>query len=152
MNQGKQANVTGRNLERQIREIILSTGYKEIKNKEFVYMNCFFENVFSNHCFIGKSIYDTNLYVDFLLYHADKYPNKLAMEIKWQQVPGSVDEKFPYIIENIKKKFPCPAIIILDGNGYKKGAKKWLEEQIDDKFLGVYSLMNFIKWANNGLI
>ena len=151
MNQGRQANITGRMSENQIRERIKSAGYMEIKNKDFsIHTKSFFNNIFVRQCLIGTGIYGTKLYADLLLYHKEKHPNKLAIEIKWQQVSGSVDEKFPYIVENIKKKFPCSGIIILDGNGYKKGAKKWLEDQVDNKFLGVYSLSGFIKWANNG--
>ena len=151
MNQGKQANKTGRNLEHQIKEVLVSSGYNEIKDKKlFLDDLVFFEKVFSIHCYIGNSIYGTKLFTDIILYHPEKYPNRLAIEIKWQQVSGSVDEKFPYIIENVKKRFPCPAIIILDGDGYKLGAKKWLEDQIDNKFLGVYSLSEFIKFTNNG--
>ena len=103
--QGRQANITGRNLENQIKQNILSKGYEEIKNKEFINMNFLSEKVFSHHCFIGNSIYDTKLYVDFLLYHREKHPNKLAIEIKWQQVSGSVDEKFPLGFTTILSTF-----------------------------------------------
>ena len=151
MNQGRQANLTGKYLEDPIRERIISSGYKEVDNKQFsINTPYFFNKLIVKHCYIGKSIYGTKMYTDILLYHNEKHPNKLAIECKWQQVSGSVDEKFPYIIENIKYVFPCPCIIVLDGGGYKRGAKQWLERQVDDKFLGVYSLAEFIVWANKG--
>ena len=84
------------------------------------------------------------------MYNKLKFPDKLAAEIKWQEVSGSVDEKFPYILENIRKKSPFKTIIIMDGDGFKEGIKEWLYSQVDDKFIGVFSLTEFIKWVNHG--
>lgn len=151
MNQGRQANLTGKYLENPIRERILGEGYVEIENKKFsITTQPIFNSWFVRHCHIGNSIYDTKIYTDILLYDIEKHPCMLAIECKWQQVSGSVDEKFPYVIENIKHMFPCPAIVILDGGGYKKGSEEWLRKQVDNKFLGVYSLAEFIAWANKG--
>ena len=151
MNQGQHANLTGKFLENQVQKRVSDSGYDVIENKKFdINTTWLFNNIYIKHCYICDSIYDTKMYTDILLFHKDKHPNKLAIEIKWQQVPGSVDEKYPYIVENIKHAFPCPAIIILDGGGYKIGAKQWLKRQIDDKLIGVYSLVEFMAWANNG--
>lgn len=55
-------------------------------------------------------------------------------------------------MHNIKEKSPYPAIIILDGEGYKEKAKKWLKSQIDKKLIGVFNMGEFIKWSNQGNI
>jgi hypothetical protein len=47
-----------------------------------------------------------------------------------------------------------PTIIILDGNGYKKTAMKWLKDQADPKraLIGVYNMAEFQKLVNNGFL
>ena len=58
------------------------------------------------------------------------------------------DEKYPYTVQNIKELSLYPAIILLDGEGYKGGAKEWLKKQIDKKLLGVFNIGEFTKWVN----
>jgi len=52
-------------------------------------------------------------------------------------------EKFPFLIENIKKN-KLQTIIIIDGGGYKNSALKWLKE----KNQHTYSLSEFISTIN----
>ncbi|MBU1628302.1 DNA adenine methylase, partial [bacterium] len=87
---------------------------------------------------------------DFLLYHPELYRECLVIESKWQQTPGSVDEKFPYLSMNIKEKFPYKAIVVADGDGYKEGAIKWIRNQVGDKLLGVFNMKEFQTWSNKG--
>jgi len=150
MNQGQQANSNGRIMEKQICERIKSSGYKEKDKKSFLQQTELFPNnpIFTQQCCICKSIYNTPYKVDFILYDPYKHPYCLAFEIKWQEKSGSVDQKYPYTVQNIKEKFPCPAIIIIDGNGYRQGALNWLKQQIDDKLIGVFNIVDFFKWAN----
>lgn len=153
MTQGQQANLTGSILEKQVINRIKNAGYKQIQNKNrdfYRVKELPVDKIFVQHCFIGDSIYGEAMKVDILLYHKTKYPDKLAIEIKWQQVSGSVDEKYPYLVSNIKEVFPCRAIIVIDGGGYKKGALKWLKNQTNLKLIGVFSLSEFLKWVNKG--
>jgi hypothetical protein len=82
---------------------------------------------------IARSIYDTKLYCDFVLFHPTRHPDNLIIESKWQQSRGSVDEKFPFLVANIRDRYPHATIIVLDGGGYKKQADLWLRAQIDGK-------------------
>ena len=101
---------------------------------------------------IGESIYGHPMACDFLIKGLEEYPKGLIIESKWQASGGSVDEKFPYLVENIMKRFPCPAIIILAGGGAKAGAVKWLRAQVDgQKLVGVMTLEGFMTWAMNNL-
>jgi len=152
MNQGRQANINGRVLENQIKERILSEKYQEIKGKEFFnHIGLLpYKKVFSYQCCICNSIYDTPYKVDFIVYNPEKHTDCLAFEIKWQATSGSVDQKYPYLVCNIKERFPCPAIIVLDGNGYRKQALDWLKNQIDDKLVNVFTIVDFLNWANGG--
>lgn len=73
----------------------------------------------------------------------------LSIECKWQDVGGSADEKYPYLVANIKKRFPCPAIIVVDGGGPKPGAIQWLKSQVDGvKLLHVFNLAEFCSFVN----
>lgn len=144
--QGKQANSNGKNFEDQVISRIAAAGYYQIKSESQNHGDKYFVPQYK----LCNGIYGTQLKTDILLFDKIKYPLKLAIEIKWQQTSGSVDEKYPYLVINIKKMFPCPAIIIIDGGGYKEGALNWLKGQIDNKLIGVYDLSGFLKWANSG--
>ena len=73
----------------------------------------------------------------------------MVIESKWQQSSGSVDEKFPYLVLNIRERYPCATIIVLDGGGFKKGAEEWLRRQVNDKLVHVFNMMEFQKWSNS---
>jgi hypothetical protein len=100
---------------------------------------------------IGHSIYDLPINADFWVRGADGFPDGLAIEVKWQQSTGSVDEKFPYLVLNIRERYPCPAIVIADGGGQRSGALQWLRSQVDGNLIGVYSVTEFLVWANRHL-
>ena len=149
MKQGTRANWTGNSLEEIIQGSLERKGYKFIEKKKFEAARYLDQAVYTRKYQVAKSIYDTDLYCDFILYHPKKSPACLIIEAKWQESAGSVDEKFPFLVANIKEKYPSAAIIVLDGGGYKKGADKWLRAQIDGKLIHVFNLMEFQKWANS---
>lgn len=129
MTQGGQANKSGRCAEDVIASI-LHTAHCD----------------FSRQAAVGRTIYGHELRVDFLVTNLDEFPGGLVIESKWQDQPGSADEKFPYLVENIRT-MKIPAVVVLHGNGYRAGAAQWLRLQIDNKHLvAVYSLEEFHKW------
>ena len=88
-----------------------------------------------------------------------KFDCEIRIECKWQQSNGSVDEKFPYLYLNCIEAMPEKEIVIIvDGDGAKAGAITWLQETVkskkytsdsnNDKTIHVFSLAEFIKWAN----
>ena len=88
-----------------------------------------------------------------------KFDCEIRIECKWQQSNGSVDEKFPYLYLNCIEAMPEKEIVIIvDGGGAKVGAITWLQETVkskkytsdynNDKIIHVFSLAEFIKWAN----
>lgn len=95
-----------------------------------------------------KTIYNTDLKCDFIVYHPEKQKECIVIECKWQQSGGSVDEKYPFLVENLKKQSPYKSIIILDGNEYKKGAENWLRKQADKKLLHIFNMSEFKVWSN----
>lgn len=145
---GSTANYTGKILEKFIEDRLLERGYTFIHNKKFK-PACYLEqSIYSKQYFLGKSIYETNIYCDFVLYHPEKWRNCLIIETKWQQSGGSVDEKYPYLILNIQMRYPHKTILILDGEGYKKGAEDWIKSQQGNNLLKVFNMNEFNKWAN----
>jgi hypothetical protein len=100
---------------------------------------------------IGASIYGLPLLTDFWVRGAPGYPEGLAIEVKWQQSTGSVDEKFPYLVLNIQQCYPCPALVVADGGGQRPGALRWLRGAVSGNLLAVYSLAEFMAWANRHL-
>lgn len=100
---------------------------------------------------IGLGIYGLPIFADFFLAGAPHFPTGLAIEVKWQQSPGSVDEKFPYLVHCIQACYPCPTVIVADGGGQRPGALQWLRGQCQGKLLAVYTLVEFLAWANRQL-
>lgn len=145
---GLTANYTGNILEKFVKDRLNEREYAFVPKDKFRAM-CYLEQpIYTQQFPIAKSIYDAQIYCDFIIYHPEKYPNCLIVECKWQQSKGSVDEKFPYTVANIKEKYPHVSIIILDGEGYKKQAKQWLIKQVEGNLLHVFNMMEFQKWVN----
>ncbi len=90
------------------------------------------------------------MYCDFVIYHPEKHHKCLVIESKWQQTGGSVDEKYPYAILNIQMRYPYKTILLLDGDGYKKGAEKWIKRQVGNNLVQVFNMSGFQTWANKG--
>lgn len=133
--QGQQANKTGQSAEDTIYCILVRRGLQVETQKD-----------------IAVSIYGTGIKTDIYIAPCDLFPYGLAIESKWQGSSGSVDEKFPYLVENIRTRFPCPCIVILDGGGYREGAAEWLRCQVDGQHLvGVFTFAEFLSWCNHNL-
>lgn len=97
---------------------------------------------------VGRTIYGTDLRSDFVFQNVAEYPNGVAVESKWQDVGGSVDEKFPYLVANIRECYPLPVIVVVHGGGCRPGAVAWLRRHCDGRqFVGVWTLEEFISWA-----
>ena len=155
MRQGTRANFTGKQLEGVIDGILKNKGYTLVKTKDFPILKEVGsraaevnERIFSRQYPLCKSVYDTDIKCDFVLYYPQKHSDGLVIEAKWQQSGGSVDEKYPFLVLNIKEKYPYPTVIVLDGGGYKKTAEEWLRAQVDSKLIHVFNMQEFLIWAN----
>lgn len=105
-----------------------------------------------------NTIYNHKGKTEFLLV-SERYKLSIRIECKWQQSNGSVDEKLPYLYLNCIETMPENRIIIvIDGDGWKKGAIAWLKTAVadkkytttlnHDKEIQVFALQEFITWAN----
>lgn len=133
--QGRQANMSGKAAEGTIYCIVRERGYRV-----------------EREAFIGQNIYGGDIRADFLIEGVAVFPDGLIIESKWQETAGSADEKFVYLVENIKKRYPCPTIIVYGGKGFRSGAVEWLKAQADGKRLyRVMSLEEFLAWTIRNL-
>ena len=98
---------------------------------------------------VGQSIYEPYvLRSDFVVTNLAAFPLGLAIESKWQDRQGSVDEKFPFLAMNIKTRYRVPAIVVVAGGSCRPGALDWLRRQCDgSQLIAVVSLDEFISWA-----
>lgn len=133
-----------------VEDTLLERGYQFVNKNRFRAATYLEQPIYSKHVNIAKSIYRTPMNCHFVVYHPHKHPDCLVVESKWQKMSGSVDEKFPYLVSNIKEKYPYSCIILLDGGGYRKGAEKWLRDQVGSNLLNVFSRSEFTDWASAG--
>ena len=146
-----QANYTATVLERFIVSRLDDCGYQFIPRNRYVPAHILGQPIFTRKFHVGKSIYGTNQFCDFICYHPERWPHNLIIESKWQQTGGSDDEQYPYLVLNIQIQYQCPTILVLDGGGYKKGAESWIRSQVGHgNFLHVFNMREFAAWANNG--
>ena len=126
ISQGAQANLTGNRLEKFIEHSLIGCGFTKTADKTTLVnaMERFTMPSYASQVNIGQTIYGTDLVCDFLLFHPQKWPEGLVIEAKWQQVGGTVDEKYPYFVMNIWSS-EYSTILVLDGGGYRKGAEQW---------------------------
>lgn len=132
--QGRQANESGRAAEDTIYCIMKERGYTVKRQHP-----------------IGKGIYGHEIKVDFYVTGVAHFPTGLIIESKWQEVSGSADEKYAYMVENIQACYPCPAIVVYGGGGAKPGAIAYLKSKVGGNFAAAYSFEEFLTWVIRNL-
>ncbi|MDR0580569.1 MAG: hypothetical protein LBG04_00415 [Holosporaceae bacterium] len=157
---GETAIKNGEQLEDLVKKVLDDQEYQFVERNKFVLAtNGLKQKLYTQQLVICESIYSIEeckhkLRADFIVYDPGK-EGKIIIKCKSQTSAGSVDEKYPYLIENIKCKYPpsCKTIIILDAPAAKKGAKIWLKEQEKtNKKLQVFqNFSEFRAWAIKNL-
>ena len=149
----KRPEKTGKSFEKNIEAQLINLGYEKIESDSFLNLisdsKRHSNKLYSTQFNLGKNIYNSNQFVDFIISRQNGPP--LVIEAKWQQSKGSVDEKFPFLIINLKENNPYQAMIVIDGGGYRQDSVSWMKKQIDDKLIGVFSFMEFMVWSNDEL-
>jgi len=140
MNQGTKANQTGHRLEDKVEKLIttqldvVSRKYSQTKDRT---------NVLLKHVPYTNIYGSTRCRSEFLLCYKSR---RIRIECKYQQSAGSVDEKLPYLFMNFTQSIPeTEAIIVIEGNGFKIGAKEWLRKKCAGTKVSVMSLDEFTK-------
>ena len=148
---GSTANLTGRLLEEFVERFIVDRGYEKYKSKDFLgKLPNLAKKAYAKQVLVGKNTYGRDRKVDFVLYHPEIWKDGLVIECKWQGSPGSVEEKYPFLVHNIELSEQA-TIIVLDGEGYTEGAKNWLKSQTGTSYLKhVLTLGEFQRFAAKG--
>ena len=145
MNQGQKAVKSGLKLEERVEELLLSkltievSKYSQTKQRaDILLKSAPYTNIYGN----------TRCRSEFLLCHQGR---SIRIECKTQHSAGSVDEKLPYLFLNFTKAIPeKEAIIIIEGNGFKTGAKEWLKRKCKGTKVQVFSYSEFVSYVNSG--
>jgi hypothetical protein len=156
MSSGTKANKAGNLLENFVEQILRAKGYKEFWNYKataFANRKAIGGKQYMKQLPVGRTIYETVRKCDFYVINRDVFQDDLIIECKWQQVGGSVDEKYPFLLFNILKT-GIPTVILLDGQGYKPAAMRWLKDQVHEKgaLIGVWNMAEFQTKVNNGFL
>lgn len=177
MTQGARANANGQIFEMQLVPLFEGNGYVCIKYSEYKKDLQLVEKLENNpsartrtkpkhYAEMDKlvimqypftSIYGQEGKTEFLIVNRLK-SRVIRVECKWQQAAGSVDEKFPYMYLNCLYGYEeVEVVLIVDGGGYKPGARAWLERVVEDKWLvdeenpkkiSIMTISEFTAWFN----
>ena len=150
--QGGRANRASIQFKQEVEACFINCGYTRFPTRLNLLRMADTETpVYATNVKIGRNIYDSARRCDFLLIHPQKWPWGLVIEAKWQQSSGSVDEKYPFLVLNIRQSH-FKTILLLDGGGYRAGAECWLRSQVDGNLLHVFNMSQFQTWVNQGNI
>ncbi len=146
-----EGNRMGSNLEQSVERLLLQAGYDAVPSAPlFFALRDLDQAIYARQCETGRDIYGHRRRVDFILYHPRKWPDSLVIQCKWQASGGTVDEKFPFEVLSLNAD-GGPAIIVLDGGGYRRGAEQWLRGQAgNNRLIHVFSLGDFQRFASRG--
>lgn len=148
---GRRANQSGNKLEALVSTVLTQSGYVEVPRPTL--LTAPEPKRFTRQWPIGPGVYGTPIKVDFAVIGSPALPDGLIVEVKWQSVSGSVDEKLPYLALNIEQRFSFPTMVVIDGSGWKHGAIDWLKGRVPHiaNLFAVYSMSEFIAWSNQFL-
>ena len=158
MTQGGTANAFGSTLENQVISLMTNKGFVVAKYSDWINRPESYGGELLLKRVPYTSIYGHCAHTEFLI-HSELHGLDVRVECKWQQVTGSVDEKFPYLYLNCVERMPeLEIIIIVDGGGAKPQSTSWLRtvvnerrymgEQHQNKSISVMTLTQFIVWVN----
>lgn len=159
--QGNIANNSGNVLEQMVISTLSAKGFEVVMYRAWIKNPSRYgsELVLKNVPY--QTIYGHYGNTEFLL-KSQTRSLEIRIECKWQQSAGSVDEKFPYLYLNCIESMPeNDIIVIVDGDGYKLGALKWLKDAVSNKKyqcqpysknIMIMSLVDFIRWANRTFV
>lgn len=159
--QGAIANKNGKKLESDLTELFEENNFPVIKYSIYKKTPEKFKGI--NDYILNNvpytTIYGHRGYTEFVLVTGDR---RARIEVKSQNSAGSVDEKIPYVLENMIEAYPeKEAILITEGKGFKSGHRSYLKQKIEGNFLDykgkgktlyAFNLAEFIPFFLNNFV
>lgn len=78
------------------------------------------------------NLYGVRFFSDFVLYDRTMLPKGLVIEVKSQETPGSVDEKYVFAVLSLRALYDkdgIPAWLVFGGSGVRACALDWMKSQ-----------------------
>lgn len=124
--QGMEANDSGQYLEGIVLSLFVGRGFLLVHPERLVTPDMFAHRTIARQ-FPYRSIYEEEARVDFMVAEGDR---RLAIECKYQEMQGSVDEKLEFTIRNACERMPAQEVaIVLGGNGARDGAVRRMQSE-----------------------
>lgn len=154
--QGGTAVANGKAFEATIEGTLRARGFELIQESQ----QNKYPNVIATNRYVLKNVKFNSVYhhvgkTEFVIVSGTR---RIRIEVKYQAAAGSVDEKFVYMLLNAIQAYPeKEVILIVDGGGYKAGARQWIQEMIDNNWLNYQNTktiklmtgVEFINWFNH---
>ena len=151
--QGKNASNAGRRLEDFVEDVLNSKGTFSVRysklNDEKSLIPSFINKILYKQVPYTK-LWGGKGYSDFVLETPER---KTRIDVRSQEVRGSVEEKIPYLFQTAEKCYPeDEVVIVLDGKGVRPEIREWLigmANSVKHKTIKVLTKEQFKDWANN---
>lgn len=150
---GTRANKAGQTGKAAVANILDTyCGYLCVPRKEFRF-GCT-KRSYAMQCTTDRNILDVygrRSRLDFALSATERWPQGLAIEVKWQVSEGCEDEEFPHTVMSAAES-PVPVVVVADGGGASAEAMAWLKKQAGShNIVAVCTLGEFARFARDQL-
>lgn len=153
--QGAKAVMTGKLLENSVEDYLESLDVSPVFYREWITDSVYLPKntpglLLKNVPY--TSIYGSNSRGEFVLSVNGK-PD-VRIECRFQNSSGSVDEKLPFLFETALAFEESIVILIVEGDGFRSGAKPWLKSRCNGVLYKKVLMLNFDEfkiWVNNFL-
>ncbi len=140
---GSVANGMGRAMENSVEDQLIRAGFahhNEKKTKDAFVRNTvsFGDEALGDRWFMRnlkkyENMYKVRFFSDFVVYDRAVFPHGLVIEVKAQETPGSVDEKYVFTVLSLKQLYDnygkLSAWLVFGGTGLRPCAADWMKEQ-----------------------
>ena len=155
--QGQKACQTGAMLEKMVESMLVSAGFEFMNTADATSELCKDEATKKWYARQFKGLvgaYGIPVTVDFVVGSPTEFKKGLVIEVKYQKVPGSVDEKYPYVFLNFKKWFEkgIKSALFMEGGGYKACALQWCKDNQNNNISVVEGASDIMQWMHLRLI
>lgn len=164
--QGKTATLMGRIEEDKLEHYLNDLGYRTFDDSQRKSILKFIKSgrdivdwckgtgadaIYLRNVRIVESIYGLPWCIDFFVWSRTQWPKGLIIEVKTQNVGGSVDEKLVFIVCSMQRlKRPCA--LLVTGTGFRDAAIRWAESQCNNHFLLWRSIVALRSYIDTGEI